>query len=42
MKKSILPLHLNVAETVIKKEDKYLGGAGVCCGINLPQWDNNQ
>lgn len=33
MKKSILPLHLNMAETVRKKEDKYFGG--FFCGINL-------
>lgn len=34
MKNSILPLHLNLAETVRKKEDKYFGA--FFCGINLP------
>lgn len=34
MKKSILLLYLNMAETVRKMEDKYFGG--FFCGINFP------
>lgn len=34
MKKSILPLYLNMAETVRQKEKKYFGV--LFCGINLP------